>query len=44
MTVAIGSDHAGFALKQAVRAELATAGHDVLAMPVDGEVVARWMG
>lgn len=30
MTVAIGSDHAGFLLKQELAGELRTAGHDVL--------------
>lgn len=35
MRIAIGSDHAGFALKERVRAELAALGHDVVDVGTD---------
>ena len=37
MRIALGSDHAGFALKQALAAHVAALGHDVLDLGTDGE-------
>ena len=41
-TVAIASDHAGFALKCALKEELATLGYDVLDLGTDGPLSADY--
>lgn len=44
MRIAVGSDHAGFALKEHVRSTLAAAGHDVVDVGTTGEESVDYPG